>query len=149
MATLAARGAPPEDIFAAAVNEVAGLLPVAGATMGRFEPDDTVTTVASWSATGVAYSPGRRWPTEGRNIPWMVFQTRRAARIDDFSDATDPIGATAREAGYTSAVGTPIVVEGDLFGDQPRIRRVFVDGRPVNIDVPAQQAPAGGRRGGH
>jgi hypothetical protein len=41
-----------------------------------------------------------------------------------------------------------ILVEGDLFADQPRIRRVFVDGRPVNIDLPAPQAPAGGRRGG-
>jgi signal transduction histidine kinase len=45
-----------------------------------------------------------------------VLQTGRAARIDDFSAATDPIGVAAREAGYKSAVGSPIVVEGHLWG---------------------------------
>ena len=39
-----------------------------------------------------------------------------AARIDDFSAATDPIGVAAREAGEKSAVGSPIVVEGHLWG---------------------------------
>jgi imidazolonepropionase-like amidohydrolase len=62
----------------------------------------------------------------------------------------------AKIAGADARVGTlakgkianVIVVDGDLFGDAPRIRRVFVDGRPVNIDVPTATAPAGGRRGG-
>jgi PAS domain S-box-containing protein len=116
VATLVARGAPPEDIFAAAVNEVAGLVPVVSATMGRFEPDDIVTTVASWSTTEPAFPTGKRWPSEGKNVAWIVLQTGRSGRIDDFSDATDPIGVAAREAGYKSAVGSPIVVEGDLWG---------------------------------
>jgi signal transduction histidine kinase len=46
----------------------------------------------------------------------MVLQTGRSARRDDFSDATDPIGVSARETGVKSAVGTPIVVEGHLWG---------------------------------
>jgi signal transduction histidine kinase len=45
-----------------------------------------------------------------------VLQTGRPARIDDFSAATDPIGVAVREAGYKSAVGSPIVVEGHLWG---------------------------------
>src|SRR4029077_15661030 len=59
---------------------------------------------------------GRRWPTEGTNVAWMVLQTSRSARIDDFSAAPDPIGVAAREAGMTSAVGSPIVVVGHLWG---------------------------------
>jgi imidazolonepropionase-like amidohydrolase len=63
----------------------------------------------------------------------------------------------AKIAGVSDRVGTlakgkianVIIVEGDLFSDQARIRRVFVGGRPVNIDVPAAQPPGGGRRGGH
>jgi imidazolonepropionase-like amidohydrolase len=63
----------------------------------------------------------------------------------------------AKIAGADARVGTlakgkianVLLVEGDLFAEQPRIRRVFVDGRPVNIDVPAAQSPGGGRRGGH
>ena len=62
----------------------------------------------------------------------------------------------AKIAGADARVGTlakgrianVILVEGDLFSEQARIRRVFVDGRPVNIAVPAPQAPAAGRRGG-
>ena len=116
VATMVAQGASPQDLFAAVAEEVGRLLPPASATMGRFEPDDSVTTVASWSATGAAFPTGRRWPTERKNIAWMVLQTGRSARRDDFSDATDPIGVTAREAGTKSAVGSPIVVEGHLWG---------------------------------
>src|SRR6266550_2499292 len=116
VATMVAQGVSPQDLFAAVAEEVGRLLPAASATMGRFEPDDSVTTVASWSATGAAFPTGRRWPTEGKNIAWMVLQTGRSARRDDFSDATDPIGVTAREGGMKSAVGSPIVVEGHVWG---------------------------------
>jgi signal transduction histidine kinase len=84
--------------------------------MGRFEPDGSVTTVASWSTSEAAFPTGRRWPTEGTNVAWMVFQTGQAARLDDFSAATDPIGVAAREAGIKSAVGCPVVVKGRLWG---------------------------------
>jgi signal transduction histidine kinase len=46
----------------------------------------------------------------------MVLQTGRAARLDDFSAATDPIGVAAQEAGIKSAVGSPVVVKGCLWG---------------------------------
>src|SRR5205085_1400348 len=102
--------------FGAVTEEVGRLLPAASATLGRFEPDDSVTTVASWSATGAAFPTGRRWPTEGKNIAWMVLRTGRSARRDDLSDAADPIGVSARETGLKSAVGSPIVVEGRRWG---------------------------------
>ena len=41
-----------------------------------------------------------------------------------------------------------VVSEGDIF-DNGRIRHVFVDGRPVDIDIPpAQNTGRGGRGGG-
>ena len=116
VATLVAQGTSPQDLFDAVAEEVGRLFHVASATMGRFEPDDSVTTVASWSTAEVAFPTGRRWPTEGTNVAWMVLQTGRPARIDDFSAATDPIGVAAREAGYKSAVGSPIVVEEPSLG---------------------------------
>lgn len=67
--------------------------------------------------------------------------TVNAAKI---AGASDRVGTLAK-----GKIANAIVVEGDLFGDQPRIRRVFVDGRPVSIDVPSAQAPTGGRRGGN
>jgi GAF domain-containing protein len=116
VATMVAQGASPHDLFEAVAEEVGRLLPVGSATMGRYDPDGSVTTLASWSTTEAAFPTGRRWPTEGTNVAWMVLQTGRAARIDDFSAATDPIGVAAREAGMKSAVGSPIVVEGHLWG---------------------------------
>ncbi|MGY4772908.1 sensor histidine kinase [Kribbella sp. CWNU-51] len=116
VATLVAQGASPQDLFEAVAEEVGCLLPAGGATMGRFEPDGSVTTVASWSTTEAAFPAGRRWPTEGTNVAWMVLQTGRAARLDDFSAATDPIGNAAQEAGIKSAVGSPVVVKGYLWG---------------------------------
>jgi signal transduction histidine kinase len=116
VATMVAQGVSPQDLFEAVAEEVGRLLPVGSATMGHYEPDDSVTTMASWSATPAAFPTGGRWPTEGTNVAWMVLQTGRSARLDDFSAATDPIGVAAREAGINSAVGSPIVVEGHLWG---------------------------------
>ena len=116
VATMVAQGPSPQDLFESVAEEVGRLLPVGSATMGRYEPDGTVTTVASWSTTEAAFPTGGRWPTEGTNVAWMVLQTGQAARLDDFSAATDPIGVAARESGIKSAVGSPIVVEGHLWG---------------------------------
>jgi signal transduction histidine kinase len=114
VATLVAQGASPQDLFDAVAEEVSRLLLAANVSMGRYEPDDSVTAMASWSSAGPVF--GGRWPIKGTNVAWMVLQTGRSARIDDFSAATDPIGVAAREAGYKSAVGSPIVVEGRLWG---------------------------------
>ena len=65
--------------------------------------------------------------------------TVNAAKI---AGAADRVGALAK-----GKIANVLVVEGDLFSDQGRVRRVFVDGRPVNIDVPAPATPGGGRRG--
>ena len=116
VATLVARGASPQNLFAAVVAEVGRLLPVTSAAMGRYEPDGVFTTVAAWSASDVAFEVGRRWPPDGKNVTGIVFRTGRSARLDDFSDASGPVGVRAREAGYRSAVGTPIVVEDRLWG---------------------------------
>jgi GAF domain-containing protein len=116
VATLVARGARPEDVFKTVAEEVAGLLPVTSAAMGRVDPDGMVTTVAAWSAGGIAFPVTRRWDPEGNNVTGMVLATGRSARIDDFSDASGPIGIHARDAGYRSAVGSPITVEGRLWG---------------------------------
>ena len=49
VATLVARGEPPEAVFAAVAEEVGRLLSVDLVTMGRrYEPGHTVTTVATW-----------------------------------------------------------------------------------------------------
>ncbi len=59
----------------------------------------------------------------GTNLGTIVFETGRPARIDDYADASGPIGVAVREVGVRSAVGTPIIVEGRLWGVMPPARR--------------------------
>jgi signal transduction histidine kinase len=109
---LVAGGTQPDQLFAAVADEVRELFGGAQSAIVRFQDYGTVVAVG---AQGDCPS-GRRWPTEGTNVVWRVLQTGRPARLDDCSTATDPIGVAAREAGIRSAVGSPIVVEGNLWG---------------------------------
>ena len=116
VATLVAHRAPSEELFAAVTTELGQLLPVTSAAMGRYDPDGTFTTVAAWTTTVAAFPVGLQSIPGGKNIMTLVLETGRHARMDTFADASGPVGVTAREAGYRSAVGTPITVEGRLWG---------------------------------
>jgi signal transduction histidine kinase len=117
VATLVARGEPPEAVFAAVLEEVGCLLPIDLALMGRYESDRTATCLATWRTAGDTLPVGSRWPLEGLNLGTLVFETGRPARIDGYADsASGPIGAAQRGSGIRSAVGAPITVEGCLWG---------------------------------
>jgi signal transduction histidine kinase len=116
VATEVARGAAPEEVFAAVVEEVGRQLPVDFADLGRYEPGGRITFVAAWGGLGADSPVGSRWKLEGRNLSAIVFGTRRPARINSYADASGPLGVRARERGFRSAVGTPIIVEGGLWG---------------------------------
>ena len=116
VATLVARAAPPEEVFAAVTEEAGRLLGADYATMARYDPDGTRTVVAAWSSTGAAFPVGSRARLGGRNVPTLVFQTGRPARIDDYAGASGPIAEAAREFGFRAAVGVPVSVEGRLWG---------------------------------
>ena len=114
VATLVAQGVPPEEVFAAVANEVGRLLSVDLTYVGRYESDGTLTFVASPSER---FPVGSRWPLEEQsNVATLVFESGRSARIDDYAEATGPLAEAVREAGVRSAVGTPIIVEGRLWG---------------------------------
>ena len=114
VATLVARGTRPEEVFAAVANEVARLLPADLGNVCRYESDDTITFVAS---AAERFPVGSRWPIRGqRNLAPLVLETGRPARIDDYGEATGPLAEGIRERGIRSAVGTPIIVEGRLWG---------------------------------
>jgi signal transduction histidine kinase len=117
VATLVARGTRPEDVFAAVTEEIGRLLAVDLTTMGRYEHDGTFAIVATWGGRG-EHVPvvGSRWPLGGQNLGTLVFETGRPARIDNLADATGPLPEGIREEGIRSAVGTPIIVAGRLWG---------------------------------
>jgi signal transduction histidine kinase len=116
VATLVARGAPPEQVFEAVTEEVGQLLPVDHAAMGRYEPDGSITVVASWGSTADHFPVGSRWGREGDHPGTLVFETGRPVRVDSFADVSGSLAVAARETGIRSGVGTPIIVEGRLWG---------------------------------
>jgi signal transduction histidine kinase len=116
VATLVAHGTAPEQVFAAVTGEVGRLLPVDLANMGRYEPGRALTFVASWGRAADRFPVGSRWSLGGHNLGTLVFETGRPGRIDHYADANSPLSAVAREARIRSSVGTPIIVEGHLWG---------------------------------
>jgi GAF domain-containing protein len=95
VATLVARGASPEEVFAAAVEEIGLLLPVEYAGMGRYEPDRTVTYLAAWGRAVDAPPGGSQVTLGGRNLATIVLETGRPARVDSYADASGPLGVAA------------------------------------------------------
>jgi GAF domain-containing protein len=116
VATRVADGTPPEQLFAAVTEEVGLLLPVEYALMGCYAPDATLTIVGAWGGAGTHGPVGSRRSLGGKNLATIVSETGRSARIDSFADASGPFGVVTHESGVRSAVGTPIIVEGRLWG---------------------------------
>jgi signal transduction histidine kinase len=117
VATLVARGAPSQEVFAAVTEELGQLAPVGQAAMSRYDEDNMFTTVAIWCKGPSAFAVGEREVPGGNNVMSMVLETGLPARMDNYpAEASGSIGSAARAAGYRSAVGTPIVVEGRLWG---------------------------------
>jgi signal transduction histidine kinase len=115
VATLVARAAAPEEVFAAVTAEAGRLLGADYATIARYEQDGEH-IVAAWSGTGDAFPIGTRARLGGRNVPTLVFQAQLPARIDDYSCASGPVADAVREFGLRAAVGVPVSVEGRLWG---------------------------------
>jgi len=116
VATLVARAAAPEEVFAAVTAEAGRLLGAHHARMSRYDPDGAARVVATWSSNGAAHPVGTRTPLGGRNLYTLVFQTHQAARLDDYADASGQAADLARKLGVRASIGVPIIVEGRLWG---------------------------------
>jgi len=114
VATSVAAGSPPERVFTAVVEEVSSLLGLERIELVRYE-GDTIGTVVAASGDH-PFPAGSTWSLDDPSVMATVARTRRAARIDDYSNLDGEIARTARSAGFQSAIGAPITVEGRLWG---------------------------------
>jgi signal transduction histidine kinase len=114
MATLVAQGAAPEDIFAAVSEEVGRMVGADTAAVAKFEHDPPAIVVAS--AAGIPI--GTRLELDDAFPTTQVYRTGRSARVDGryWASGTGPAREAGRQLGLASAVASPIIVEGRLWG---------------------------------
>jgi GAF domain-containing protein len=66
VATLVARGAAPEEVFATVTEEVARLLPTELTMMVRYEPDGTFIIIGGAGSLATRWRVGSRCPFRAR-----------------------------------------------------------------------------------
>jgi signal transduction histidine kinase len=113
VATLVARGAPPEELFAAVTLEVERLFVAEVTSLARYDPDGAFTVVGS---SARLWPAGSRWPLGGKNVITLVSETARPARFENYAEATGGHVDRARTIGLRSSVAAPIIVEAALWG---------------------------------
>jgi GAF domain-containing protein len=116
VATMVARGAPPERLFAVVAEEVARFVHVPVVSIVSYEDDGCATARASISERGELFAVGTRWSLEGTNVIAGVLESGRPVRIDDYTELDGPIAQNVRRSGLRSTVGIPILVGGRLWG---------------------------------
>jgi signal transduction histidine kinase len=136
VATLVARAAPPDQVFAAVAEEAGRLLGADHGTMSRYDPDGVATLVGTWNDAGGALPVGTRVNLEEQNVHGQVFRTGRPARFDHYRGATGVAARIAREFDVRATVAVPVSVEGRPWGAMI----VASAGEPLPADTEARLA---------
>jgi signal transduction histidine kinase len=117
VATLVARGASAVEVFAAVAREVAQVLHLNNAMVGRYDDEGaTVTVLAVWGKGLAGFLPGSSWPLDGPSVSAEVFRTSRPTEVEDYTDVPGTIAAEARGGGFMAVAGAPIIVDGQVWG---------------------------------
>jgi GAF domain-containing protein len=119
VATLVAKGVEPAELFSAVTQEVAGLFstvqPPFAVTVIRFDPGPEFVLAGASIATDPPI--GTRWSSTDFYVSTRVHRTGGSARVDAADlEVGGPEADTLRRQGFLYQVGSPIVVEGRLWG---------------------------------
>ncbi len=116
VATLVAKAAPPEDIYAAVATEIAQRLGADVVAVLRYEANGTATIVGGWGVPSQQIPIGTQLGVAGEGVAVSVWQTRRPARVERFDGPPGSVAACFRSLGVHTGVGCPIMVDDDLWG---------------------------------
>jgi signal transduction histidine kinase len=117
IATLVASEAASQRVFEQVTEEAARTLGASAASLARFEPDNTVTFVGAWSASGtLAFPVGSSTSLDWAGVLAAVHDTGEPQRIDRYDELAGPIIQRMTSFGYGSATAAPIRVGGEVWG---------------------------------
>jgi len=116
VAMLVAGNVDSGELFEAVAGECGALLGVDRCGLIRYEDDETMTSLCMWVADGSTVATHRRYPLDGPSLSRQIRATGRPGRIEDWSTAPGTIAGVIREYGGGCAVGSPIVLDGRVWG---------------------------------
>src|SRR4051812_5397153 len=116
VATLVAYESSPERLVAVVAEQVAGVFDVPLVKLIRYEPTAAVVVGGFSESDDEPFPTGSRWQLDTPGLLATIRHTGRAARVEDYAQAPDDGAAALRAAGMRSAVGSPIVVGGRVWG---------------------------------
>ena len=116
VAMLVANNVDPNELFETVARECGTLLGVDRCGLLRYESDELMTALCTWVADGSTVATHRRFPLDGPSLSRQILATGRPGRIEDWSAAAGSIAEAIRDYGGGCAVGSPIVLDGRVWG---------------------------------
>jgi signal transduction histidine kinase len=116
VATLVARGAPPQEVFSAVAQELAEQFGATITAVLRYEDDGTATIVGGWASPGMQIPIGARLKVAAESVVGSVLHTGVAARTERFHGPPGSAAHFFAEAGAITGTGSPIMVESRIWG---------------------------------
>ena len=116
VATLVARESSPVQLLNVVANQAARVFDVPLVKLVRYERDSWVVLGGFGEGIEDPFAIGSRWPLDSPGVIASVRQSGRPSRVHDYADKPGQVAAVVRRSGIRSAVASPIVVEGRLWG---------------------------------
>src|SRR3954452_19100898 len=116
VATLVAYESSPDRLVAVVVEQVARVFDVPLVRLIRYEPTAAVVVGGFSESDDEPFPIGSRWQLDTPGLLATIRDTGHAARVEAYAQTPGDGAGVLRAAGMRSAVGTPIVVGGRVWG---------------------------------
>jgi signal transduction histidine kinase len=116
VATLVARGAATENVFAAVAHEIFEVMRLPVAVVNRFGDGNTLTVTAAWCDRPHPFDPGTTWQYNPAGMVGHVRQTGSPLQVKDYVHRPSAYGDAFEDLGVVSAASAPIIVNGAVWG---------------------------------
>jgi PAS domain S-box-containing protein len=116
VATLVAYESSPERLVTVVVEQAARVFDVPLVRLIRYEPTAAVVVGGFSESDDEPFPIGSRWQLDTPGLLSTIRRIGRAARVEDYAQAPGDGAGAVRAAGMRSAVGSPIVVGGRVWG---------------------------------
>src|SRR4051794_24603380 len=116
VATLVAYESSPDRLVAVVAEQAARVFDVPLVRLIRYEPTAAVVVGGFSESDDEPFPIGSRWQLDTPGLLATIRDTGHAARVEDYAQTPGDGAGVVRAAGMRSAVGTPIVVGGRVWG---------------------------------